>query len=617
MAVGKPTPIPFPSSSFPGGNSQESAGRLINVYMEPLGDNGPAKEIWRRCAGLSQFAASANSGYRGGMVAKNLSYEAWANNASTVDSLGTVSSIGSLPGTKKISIAQNQASPVPDVVAVDLDNGAYVLNSAAVQSATATATVGGSSFVSGDTVNLIFLNPYNDNFPVTISYTLGAGSSASIIASNLNSQINANGILSAAHLTSSVIGAALTISQQGAIGNSTSMTYSTSGTGNETITFNPSSGGLTGGQGTYGAFTGVPTAYSGQGNLPQPNSVAFQDGYFFFTVANGEVYATSLNGLTMNALTYITVQAKSDVTLLRGIAFSGLMFFFTTGSCEVWQDQANAAPAFPYGRITVLEIGLAQPGAIAGSETGFSELIWVAQDNGVYWMTSGSMNYAKISPPDLDRLIRKEIDAGNTIEAQCYVADGKKFWALSSPNWTWEFNLQTKKWNERWSINAANGVFGAWRARGGHLAFGKWLVGDSQSGNILYIDPTNYTENGAVQLCRLESGPVRDFPNQIRVARADFDFVFGVGIATLAVTDPSAADPMTAISMSKDGGNTWGNPLLRSLGAQAKTKRGRASVKNMGLSGPSGVRWRIDVSDPVYFGFMGGTQSSDPRVVGP
>src|SRR6185437_3637754 len=88
----------------------------------------------------------------------------------------------------------------------------------------------------------------------------------------------------------------------------------------------------------------------------------------------------------------------------------------------------------------------------------------------------------------------------------------------------------TKKWNERWSLTPA-GIFGRWRATDGHPAFGKWLFGDQNSGNMLWLDSNNYTENGAVQLFRIESGPVKNFTLQIRVARADFDFDRGVGIA--------------------------------------------------------------------------------------
>lgn len=570
--MSRPAQIPFPLSSFPGANPQEGAGRLINCYAEPLGEpakrTAPAEVVWRGSAGLSQHAITAENNYRGGLIVKNLSYEVFQSNVVNVDVAGAVIVLGPMLGTKKVSIARNQAAN-PDVVAVDVDNGAFALTTAGVAAA--------------------------------------------------------------------------------------------------------------------------PAAYNGGGNLPQPNSVAFQDGYFFFTIADCRVFASGLNALTQNALTEILIQLKSDVTLLRGIPFSGLMLFFTTGHFEAWQDAANAAPAFPYARLSGFEYGLIQSAAIAGYEVGFGELLWVAQDFGVYWMTAGSLSPIKVSSSDLDRLIEAQVKAGNLLEAGTKVYGGKKFWNISSPAWTWEFNLSTKKWHEGWSWKA--GQYGRSRATCGHPAFSKWLVGDQQSGNILYVDDTNYTENGSPFLFRIESGPVREFPQEQRIARADFDFDMGVGqavgnypmtvlgaasgtggvvrltvnqtsqartgdqvqvagvtgtteangvfplvvvdvnhielqgthfvnayisggLATDITAPPGAVAPQCAISCSKNGGATFDVPSLRGIGPQGKSRRTRASVKNRGQAGPQGVRWRIEMTDPVYRGFKGGTMSSDPREVG-
>lgn len=565
--------IQFPLSSFPGANPQEGAGRLINCYAEPLGEasrpSAPAPQVWRGIGGVSQLARTAETNYRGGLVVKNLSYEVFETNVVTVDSAGDINVLGNMLGTKKVSIARNQAAN-PDVVAVDVDNGAFTLTN--------------------------------------------AGSPA------------------------------------------------------------------------------APASYNGGGNLPQPDSVCFQDGYFFFTIADGRCFATELNSLTMNALTFITCQAKSDVVLLRGIPFGGYILLCTTGSFEVWQDAANPAPAFPYGRVTILETSLIQPAAIAGWETGFAELLYVGSDYGVYWITAGSLSPLKVSPSDLDRLIEAQVKAGNLLEAGTEVYGGKKFWNISSPAWTWEFNLSTRRWHEKWSYKA--GIYGRSRRTCGHPAFNAWLVGDQQSGAILFPDDTNYTENGSPLLFRAESGPVREFPEQLQIARADFDFVFGVGqvvgtflmvvlgaaagnggVVRLTVNNTAqafsgdqaqvagvtgtteangvwpitvidanhielvgsvfqndyvsggmvtdltapagAAAPSVAISCSKDGGFEFDNPSLRALGPQRKVKRSRASVKNRGLAGPTGVRWRLDITDPVYRGLLGGSMSSDPREVQP
>src|SRR5215831_6143351 len=125
-----PIDIPFPLSTFPGSTPQESAGRLINCHAEPLGPDGPSKAAWHRQPGLSQHATTAQTGYRGGLIVNNLSYEIWSGNASTVDVNGVVTSLGALPGTKKISIARNQAA-TPNIVVVDIDNGAFDLTGGA------------------------------------------------------------------------------------------------------------------------------------------------------------------------------------------------------------------------------------------------------------------------------------------------------------------------------------------------------------------------------------------------------------------------------------------------------------------------------------------------------
>jgi hypothetical protein len=478
-----PHPIVWPTSSFPGNTPQESAGRLINCTAEPLGPGGPAPTTWHRQPGLTAFATTTQTGYRGGLAAGGVSYECWSGEAVTVSNAGLVTLLGSFPGTQKVSIAHNQASS-PNVIAVDITNGAFLL-----------------------------------------------------------------------------------------------------------------SGG------------GVPSAYNGSGILPQVNSVAFQDGYLIFTTASGQVWHTALNSTSMNALTFVQLLSKSDVTLYRGIAYSQNMFFFTSGGMEIWQDAGNTYPAFAYNRLVTLPFGLIQANAIAGWETGFDNLFWVAPDYGVYNLTWGSVAPAKVSPPDLDRLIEAQVVAGNTLDAAVYMFAGKKFFVISSPAWSWEFNVGTSAWNERWSLNLTTGIQGRWRATGSHPAFGYWLMGDTQSGTLAYVDDSNYTELGAPQLWRME-GLVPTFPNRTRVARADFDYATGVGQATGAT--PNIVNPQVAISWSDNDGLIWKNPLMRSLGLQGASKTTRVTAKHTGLTGNQARRWRLDITDPVKTAFMGATQSDNP-----
>jgi hypothetical protein len=338
-------------------------------------------------------------------------------------------------------------------------------------------------------------------------------------------------------------------------------------------------------------------------DLPQPVSVCFQDGYFFFPIADGRCFASDLNDTAVNSLSVITAEAKPD-GLVQAIPFNSQIILFGLYSAEFWTDTANPPPGFPYSRSTSISRGLVSSTAIAGHQDGFGglALIWVADDNTVVRLNGYTPE--KISPPDLDHLIELVMDK-TTLEASVYVSGGHSKWALSSPTWTWEFDLQTQKWNERQSFGLAR-----WRATQSVWAFGKWLVGDTQSAAVFSVDAAAFKEGANALRFRLESGPVQDFPARHRVARADFDFATGVGIA--AGTPPIETDPTIDISWSDDGGSTWSDPLQRKLGQQGKYGQ-RVTVTSCGLPGPRGRRWRLDVSDPVYGALTKGTQSEQLR----
>lgn len=351
-------------------------------------------------------------------------------------------------------------------------------------------------------------------------------------------------------------------------------------------------------------FTAASVVVYPDADLPQPVSVCFQDGYFFFPIADGRCFASDLNSTAVNALSFASAEAKPD-GLVHAVPFNGQVLLMGLYSTEFWVDTANAPPAFPYSRSTSISRGLVSATAIAGHDNGFggTALIWVADDNTVVRLNGYTPE--KISPPDLDHLIEAVMDK-TMLEASVYVSGGHAKWVLSSNTWTWEFDLGTQKWNERESSGLTR-----WRATQSVWAFGLWLVGDTQSGEIFSVDAATFKEGANALRYRVESGPVQNFPARARVARVDLDFATGVGIA--AGADVTLTDPTADISWSDDGGSTWSDPIQRKLGQQGKYFT-RVTVFNCGLPGPRGRRWRLDVSDPVYVAMTKGTQSEQLRV---
>lgn len=336
-------------------------------------------------------------------------------------------------------------------------------------------------------------------------------------------------------------------------------------------------------------------------DLPAPNSVTSIDGYLVFSIGDGRCFATGLNTTAVDALSFGKAEFKPD-GLLRVLTYIDKLVLMGNYTTEIWVDQG--ATPFPFARATVLPRGLAGPYAVAGHEDNFSKtLIWVAEDNTVVQLDGYTQT--KISTPDLDRLIESVTDK-KTLEATAYMAAGHSFWELSCATWAWVYDITTKQWHERSSYGYARSRIGQAIA-----AFGKgWYVGDRFSGDVLQIDTATHKESTTPLVTRIESGPVKSFPNKRRIARADFDFSVGVGVATGTI--PIQTDPLVEISCSLDGGRTWGIPRQRRLGQQSIGKQ-RVTVRNLGLAGPYGPRFRLDISDPVYVGLMGGTIGNDVR----
>lgn len=344
-----------------------------------------------------------------------------------------------------------------------------------------------------------------------------------------------------------------------------------------------------------GAFTVTSTTVStfADPDLPAPNSVSFLDAYFLFTIGDGRIFASDLNSTAINALSFAQCAAKPD-GLTRGIVSGQLFYGFGPASCEVWQNVGTSP--FPLARVAVIPVGLAGAWAIAGFEDGWDTApIFVAADNTVRQMNGYTPEI--ISKPDVSRAIAAVADK-STLEACVYTYAGHAIWSLSAPGWTWEFNTTTRQWHERRSYQSAR-----WRVSRSVYFGGKWLVGDTASSKLLEVSEGARREDQVPLVSVIDSLPVQNFPARITVKRADFSFVVGQGDERGA--DPIETDPQVAVSWSDDGGVTFGNPLMRPLGRQGAANQ-PVRVNRTGRTKQHGRRWRLTLSDPVFWSLMGG-----------
>jgi hypothetical protein len=129
--MAKPVGIAFSLTSAPGKTQQENGGWLINALVEKLGDGALNQVAWRRSPGLRElFTTASHTHCRGFIFVGSTLLVVYDTRVYSVTKSGvtyTVTNLGALAGTKPVTIARNNKSPTPDIVAVDIDNGAFNL----------------------------------------------------------------------------------------------------------------------------------------------------------------------------------------------------------------------------------------------------------------------------------------------------------------------------------------------------------------------------------------------------------------------------------------------------------------------------------------------------------
>lgn len=120
--------VSFPTSSAPGAIPGEGNGRLVNAYAAKDG----AAVRWYPVPGLDVIAQPKADTPRGGLVVGASLYLAREDLLFVLRTDGRFSRIGTLDGSRPVTMARNNRSPVPDVVAVT-DVGAFVVTQTGVQ----------------------------------------------------------------------------------------------------------------------------------------------------------------------------------------------------------------------------------------------------------------------------------------------------------------------------------------------------------------------------------------------------------------------------------------------------------------------------------------------------
>jgi len=249
---------------------------------------------------------------------------------------------------------------------------------------------------------------------------------------------------------------------------------------------------------------------------------------------------------------------------------------------EVWNN--TGAANFPFQPIpgVFIEEGIAAPYSIA-EIGGFRH--WLGADS----KGSGVVFRAEAYTPQRisTHAMEQKIQTYYLFDAvgRGHQQEGHSFFVLSFPTSkaTWVWDNTTEQWHERAYWDPQRALYLEDRARFGAYVLGwnQYLVADGNSGKIYDLSPAHMDDDG-VPIRRLRSSPhVNNEGKKLFYKAMQLDMTVGQEVNLLDGMG-LPRDPMMMRRTSNDGGKTWNNERVASIG-----KTGKYKMR---------VRWRRDGS---------------------
>jgi len=286
-----------------------------------------------------------------------------------------------------------------------------------------------------------------------------------------------------------------------------------------------------------------------------------------------------------SALNYATAESNPD-NLIRVTNNNGTIVLFGAYTTEFWQNVGGAG--FPYARImgVDMEYGLAARWSVA-KFAGTVAFLAQNREGQVIVATLDGYRPGRISNEELEYVINGYASVADAT-GYGYTLNGHPMYQLNFPNAgkSWLYDGATDYWSEvRYGANA--------RHRG-ELAvdfINSTVIADYENGRLYRLDPDINDDNGEYIHMILTGRHIRNNRKTLAIDRIELGIEAGVGNAT-----GQGSIPVAGLSLSKDGGHSFGSQRFAPMGKKGEYTR-RCIWRSCG-SGRDIVP-RVTITDPV------------------
>jgi len=294
-----------------------------------------------------------------------------------------------------------------------------------------------------------------------------------------------------------------------------------------------------------------------------PQYVTFIDSYFAVTDDGGKWRISNANdGLTWDAVDVGSAESSPDKTVAPFVLNNKLWI----GGGETLEQFENIGGAdFPFQRTGLfIDKGIFAPSSIVESSGAIMFIGGGVNEAPVIWALSGN-NVSPISDPSIDALLGDlTADELTQVYGFSYSQRGEYFTGWKLPSVTIVYGARSQRWHTRSSFIGGQDV--GWRVQSIGTAYDKIIVCDDTDGRIGYLDLDEYQEYGS-EIRRIVSTPKLENEGKsfgLPALRATVES--GVG-------NDVVADPQMWMDISKDGGKTWNQSRLQTLGKKGEYQK--------------------------------------------
>jgi hypothetical protein len=332
-------------------------------------------------------------------------------------------------------------------------------------------------------------------------------------------------------------------------------------------------------------ITTGPGAYSTDGTtvstLVTPDSLGFSsvgyiNGYFLFgQTGTSRFYWLEPGETVIDNLNFANAERGPDA-ILAVVILGDEIWLFGEDTTEVWIPTGDNDAPFQRVGGRLYERGCRARDTIAKMD---NTIVWVGDDGIVYRADSAPVRMSEHS-------IEERIALGSDLEAWPFALDGHAFYALTiGGEGTFTLDVATGQWPERQSYGDTT-----WRARVGVNVGAQIYAGDAIEGTLWTFDRYAF-EDDEGPMIRTATGTL-----MVSGVRAPCHS-FSVDCSTGSTDDPAAV-PVAVLSISDDGGNTWGDMGQAGLGRLGGYDT-RLRWTRLGMMKPPGRIFKLTVSDAV------------------